>query len=84
MAARVALTQSKSTGEELQIALDDIASEVSVVSEVVEDAACKPDTCQTINVEELELAAVDVEDIEADGVKLSNEDDSLEVSDEDV
>ena len=42
------------------------------------------DTSQTINVEELEFAPVDAQDIEADGVKLGSEDDPLEISEEDA
>jgi hypothetical protein len=84
IAARLMLSQNKPTGEDLQVVLEELVGEATVIGDVVEDVGAETDTSQTINVEELELAAVDVEDIEADGVKLSSEDDSQEVSDEDA
>lgn len=86
LAARVALAQSKLVEEDLPVELDELTDETTVVAERAEDASveAESDTSQTINVEELELASVDMGDIEADGVKLGSEDDTLEVSEEDT
>jgi len=69
----------------LPVELDELVDGAAIVVGAAEDvpAEAEADTSQTINVEELELASVDMEDIEADGVKLGSEDDALEVSEED-
>src|SRR5579883_772467 len=86
LAARAAMAQSKVVEEDLPVELDEMTDEAAVAVQAVEDAAVdgESDTSQSINVEELELAAVDMGDIEADGVKLASEDDTLEVSEEDT
>ena len=85
LAARAALAQSKVVEEGLPVELDELVDGAAIVVGAAEDvpAEAEADTSQTINVEELELASVDMEDIEADGVKLGSEDDALEVSEED-
>jgi len=86
LAARMALVQSRLVEQDLPVELDELTDEAASAVEVCEDNSqeSEVDSSQTINVEELELGSVDVEDIEADGVKISKEDDVLEVSEEDV
>lgn len=84
MAARLALAQSKLVEADMPAEIDDLAVELSGAIEATEEIALEAETTQTINVEELEFAPVDMQDIEADGVKLSDDDDALEVSDEDA
>jgi len=86
LAARVALAQSKVVEEDLPVELEETVDETAILVGAVEDVSteAETDTSQTINVEELELASVDMGDIEADGVKLGSEDDELEVSEEDA
>lgn len=86
MAARLALAQSKLVEADMPTEIDDLAVELSGAIEAPEEISleAEAETTQTINVEELEFAPVDMQDIEADGVKLSDDDDELEVSDEDA
>jgi hypothetical protein len=84
-AARLALAQSKATPQELEMVLEELGVDPSdVMVQSLPNSGEELTTSQPVNVEELEVTAVDVVDIQADGVKLNKEDDSAETDDEDA
>lgn len=80
-AARLALAQAKTAElEGLQEGLPEgLQDDTLQDSEVAQDSALTQ-----IHVEELELEAVDMQDIEAEGVKLSDDDESCNLTDHEV
>jgi hypothetical protein len=84
-AARVALAQSKIADiqEPELLEVTDSATEFTTVGATDQSTV---ETSNTINVEELDYVAAELQDIEADGVKLSPEDDeeSLAIDDEEI
>lgn len=83
-AVRVALVRAKLEEEQiLRAESDAMATDLNDADDLFADSGTDSESSQTVSVEELELTAVDVEDIEADGVKLPESDDSPEISDED-
>jgi hypothetical protein len=73
LAARVALAQGKLH-----------AAEVELLEQSNIDEAAQEAPIGDIHVEELELEAVDVQDIEAEGVKLTDENENTCLNDEDL
>jgi len=77
LAARVALAQAKDAAAELE------ASRPEGVQEAAEEGE-REAPIGDIHVEELELESVDMQDIEAEGVKLSEETETNCLNDEDL
>jgi hypothetical protein len=77
LAARIALAQSKDAAAELEAARQEAVQDVA--QEGDQEAAIGD-----IHVEELELESVDVQDIEAEGVKLSEDSEASCLNDEDL
>jgi hypothetical protein len=84
-AARVALAQSKLAEFQEPELFEAIESGIDLTTTAAIDQPLE-ETSTTINVEELDYVAAELQDIEADGVKLTQEDseESLAIDDEEI
>jgi len=84
-AARVALAQSKMADLQEPELIESADSALELASNIATEQTAN-ETSNTINVEELDYVAAELQDIEADGVKLAEEDDeeSLSIDDEEI